>query len=105
LGGGSRGIIASAGSWQKCETLFAKQTKTKRTGSVTEVVEHFPRKHERPEFNPHYHQKKNKTKQEKTEKKYLFFECRKRQRFSLGLILFIILLENVNSTLEEEKEL
>jgi hypothetical protein len=65
LGGGSRGIIASAGSWQKCETLFAKQTKTKRTGSVTEVVEHFPRKHERPEFNPHYHQKKTKQNKKK----------------------------------------
>jgi hypothetical protein len=32
---------------------------------VTEVVEHFPRKHERPEFNPHYHQKKTKQNKKK----------------------------------------
>jgi hypothetical protein len=38
---------------------ISKITNVKRTDEVAQVVEHLPRKHKAPEFNPQYH--KNKT--------------------------------------------
>jgi hypothetical protein len=66
-----RRIVVKSDLGKKHETLSKKLTKTKRTGSVAQVVKHLPWKCKAPEFNPStipqmYHFYRNEHRLEKT---------------------------------------